>query len=210
MSKIVYSLVNEQPELEPVTLENVKGHLEYYGSLKDSYIAGLITTARRSCEVYAGLSLVTQERSIKLDRFPCSRYENGWKSYIEVPYGPVQYITSLTYTNNDDTTTVLTEGTDFELDLSEKLAKVYAIDSEGNKTSWPSDVKNVVSPIELIYTAGYDDVSGQPVPAQAKTGIYRIVARLFEDRGDAGTEIMDWGTQTILDEIKVTWNADSY
>lgn len=204
---ILYSVVSEQPDTEPITLEEVKGHLEYYGNLKDSYIQGLITTARRLCEGYVGLSLVTQERSLKLDRFPCSRYENGWKRHIEVPYGPVQYIVSFSYENEDGTTTTLTEGTDFLLDTHNRLARLYPIEN-GEIDSWPTDNKYILNGITINYVAGYDDVSGTPVPSEAKTAIMRLVARMFEDRGDSlKDEIIDWGTQTMLDNIKVSWNA---
>ena len=206
---IVYSVVNELPEIEPVTLEEVKGHLEYYGTLKDSYIQTLITASRRLCEGYAGLSLVTQERSIKLDRFPCSRYENGWKRFIEVPYGPVQYVESFSYENEDGTTTTLTEGTDFRIDTHNRLARIYPIET-GEIDSWPSGVKDVLNPITITYVTGYDDVSGIPVPAEAKIAIMRLVARMFEDRGDSNNKWMiDEATEDLLNPIRVTWNADA-
>jgi uncharacterized phiE125 gp8 family phage protein len=207
---IVYSVVNELPEIEPVTLEEVKGHLEYYGTLKDSYIQGLITTARRLCEGYAGLSLVTQERSIKIDRFPCSRYENGWKRFIEIPYGPVQYVESFSYENEDGTTTTLVLNTDYKIDTHNKLARIYPIEN-GEFDSWPSDAKDILNPITITYVAGYDDVSGIPVPAEAKTAIMRLVARMFEDRGDSNNRWMiDEATEDLLNMIRVTWNADAY
>ncbi len=207
---IIYSVVNEQPEIEPVTLEEAKGHLEYYGTLKDSYIQSLITTARRLCERYAGLSLVTQERSVKLDRFPCSKYENGYKNFIEIPYGPIQYIESFTYEKDDLTTGTLVENTDFRVDTHNRIARIYAIEN-GESDSWPSDVRDVLNPITITYVAGYDDVSGEPVPAEAKIAILRLVARMFEDRGDSDNKmIIDDATADLLDPIKVTWNADAY
>lgn len=200
---IRYSVVIEQPDSEPITLDQAKDHLEYQGTLKDQAINSLIPTARRICEVYTGLSLITQERSIKMDRFPC--YYNP----IEVPYGPVQSILTFTYTNSDGDPTILVEGTDFLADYDSRICRLYAIDSNGNKTSWPTDVKCMPNAIEVTYQAGYDDVSGELTPEQARTGIKRVIAQLFEGRGDSDNgECPDWTTKTILDTIKVSWNAN--
>jgi uncharacterized phiE125 gp8 family phage protein len=200
---IQYSIVTEQPDNEPITLQTAKTHLEYTGTAKDSYIQLLITTARQVCEKYTGLSFVTKQREVKLDRFPCD------KIYIELPYGPVQSIESFTYDNQDGTTTTLVEDTDFKVDYHNRLCRVFPI-SGGTISSWPSDYKCLPNPISIVYQAGYDDVSGQATPHQAKTGILRVVSRLLEGRGDEGGKdaILDWETQTMLDDIKVNWNAN--
>lgn len=201
---IQYSVVTEQPDLEPVELDEAKEHLEYYGTLKDRKISDLITTARRMCEEYTGLSLVTQTRRMKLDRFPTNALS------LQIPYGPVQYIESFTYLNEDGTTTTLVENTDFKVDYHSKMARIYMIDDQGEIDTWPTDYRAVLTPIEIVYVAGFDDVSGQQTPPQAKNAILRLVARLFEDRGDVGDLVLDWGTQTMLDDIKVVWNAEPY
>lgn len=203
---IVYSIVTEQPDSEPVLLADAKVHLEYTGTAKNAYITSLITTARRLCEAYTGLSFVTQERRIKLDKFPCS------KLYIEVPYGPVQSITSFTYSNDDGTTTTLVEGTNFEVDTHSRIARLYPIDSDGELDSWPTDVKNVPHAITIEYQAGYDDVSGETTPEQIKQAIYMYLTKFFEHRGDVQgkgfNDALPWECMVVLDSLKVTWNAN--
>lgn len=201
---IQYSIVTEPPDSEPVTLQEAKDHLEYTGTAKNNLIQSLIKSARRICEKYAGLSLVTQEREIKLDRFPC-------KLYIDVPYGPIQSITSFTYLNDTGGTTTLVEDTDFKLDAHSRIARVYPIDEDGVIDTWPTNVRDTIHPVSIIYQAGYDDVSGEQTPEEAKIVIKQLVAKMFEHRGDDGTGkggILDWDMQTILDNIKVTWNAN--
>src|SRR5689334_11038984 len=195
---IIYSRVTEQPDNEPVTLQEAKTHLEYTGTLKDAYIKSLIKSARRICEGYAGLSFVTQERSVKLDRFPGN-------CFIYLPYGPVQAVTSFTYTDSDNNPVTLVEGTDFQLDNHSPVARISAIDSNGEITSWPTDAKNQLQGIEIVYQTGFDNVSGEPIPADAKTAVLRVIAKLFENRGDetqasmrfVNNGILDWETQTI-------------
>lgn len=202
---IQYSIVTEQPSNEPVILEQVKTHLEYNGTAKDSYIDLLISTGRRLCEVYSGLSLVTQVRRVELDYFPCKEI------YIKLPYGPVQSIESFTYYKSDGTTETLVEDTDFKVDYHSRVARVYPIEN-GQRSSWPSDVSSNLSPISIDYQTGFDDVCGEQTPAQAKQAIMMYCAKLFEKRGDdQGKDINDalpWECMVILDSIKVTWNAN--
>lgn len=205
---IIYSRVTEPVDNEPVTLTEAKIHLEYTGTLKDAYIWSLVSAARRICEGYAGLSFVTQERSVKLDRFPAN-------SYLYLPYGPVQSVLSFTYTDDDDVVQTLVEGTDFELDIHSPVARVYPIDSTGI-TTWPTDAKDQLQGIEVVYQTGFDDASGEAPPPEVRISTLRVLAKLFENRGDEspastrymGNGILDWETQTILDNIKVVWNAN--
>jgi uncharacterized phiE125 gp8 family phage protein len=200
---IIYPIVTSQPDTEPVTLDEAKQHLEYDGDRKDDMINRLITTARQACESYAGLSFVTQERSIRLDRFPCNR------SYVYLPYGPVQAVISAEYIDTDGDTVTMVEGTDYEVAIYGGVARFYPI-TDGVRSAWPSDVDSINEAITIVYQTGYDSVSGLPLPGVAKQSILMVLTRLFENRGDQGTKdgILTWDVQTMLDTIKVTWNAD--
>lgn len=203
---IQYSIVTEQPDSEPVTLADAKTHLEYVGTAKNGYITELISVARHLCEAYSGLSFVTQTRRIKLDYFPCNR------PYIELPYGPVQSVESFTYSKSDNTTVTLVQGTDFSLDTHSRIARLYPLGSDGTIDSWPTDLKDIAHPITIEYNAGYDDVSGEPLPPQVKTAIKMYLTKFFENRGDVQgkgfSDVLPWECMHILDSIKVTWNAN--
>lgn len=203
---IQYSVVTEIPDSEPVTLTEAKTHLEYVGSAKNQYITTLIKVARQICEVYAGLSFVTQERQVKLDRFPYD-YKKYW---IELPYGPVQYVTSFTYTKDDNTTGTLVLNTNYRLDTHSRLARLFPINSDGEIDTWPTDYKLIPHPITITYQCGYDSVSYEPLPDQIKQAILLQVASMFENRQDeqqGGTQTISWNSRAILDTIKVEWNA---
>lgn len=200
---ILYSRVIDFSDSEPVSLDEAKDHLEITGTAKDTMITRLITVARTMCEAYAGLSFVTQQRKIVMDYFPCGK--------IKIPYGPVQYIDSVTYidSNGDE---VELDPANYHLDNNGDLAKLSYLE-DGKFSAWPptADEPNAV---EIIYTAGYHDVSGIPLPPVVKQAILMQVATLFENRqdevvGTTGTVVsmVNINSQTLLDTIKVYWNA---
>lgn len=200
---IIYPIVTSQPDYEPVTLAEAKEFLEYDGNRKDAMIMRLVTSARQVCESYTGLSFVTQERSIRLDRFPCT------KNYINLPYGPVQSVISAEYIDDNGDTVTMVEGTDFEISIYRGVARLYPI-SDGVRDVWPTNVQDIDEAITIVYQTGYDDVSGLPLPTVAKQAILMVTSRLFEHRGDDGMKegILTWDVQSMLDTIKVTWNAE--
>jgi hypothetical protein len=82
------SIEEDEGVEEPVTLEEVKQHLNITFTDNDSFLARLIIRCRAALEKYTGLSLV--EKSIELH---CDNYEGDF----ELPYGPVlgdPYITN--------------------------------------------------------------------------------------------------------------------
>jgi uncharacterized phiE125 gp8 family phage protein len=208
---IQYSRVTELPDGEPVSLEEAKTHLEISDDSKDTYILMQIKRARRMCEGYAGLSFITQEREVKMDYFPCNTPQNRYAEII-VPYGPVQDV-SVTYTDSNGDEQTLVQGTDFKL-LSGDLARIVPLNESGDIGSWPS-TKNVPDCITITYTAGYDDVSGERIPEEAKLAILLQVGTLFENRqdevvgttGNASVQL-NLNSKAILDNIKVYWNAN--
>jgi uncharacterized phiE125 gp8 family phage protein len=207
---IVYSRVTERPAYEPISVSEAKVHLEYYGTSKDAYIEGLIKVARRLCEAYSGLSFVTQERVIRMDKFP-SVTRTYKTQFIELPYGPVQSITLFQYANEDGTTTSLVEGTDYVVDYHSSPARVYPL-KDGEIDEWPTDVRRIPHAVNIGYMAGYDDISGEPIPAEAKQAIMLQVASMFESRQDEHLGLVshkiNMNSEYILDAIKVYWNAN--
>lgn len=202
---ITYSRVTEQPANEPVSLSDAKVHLEYTGTAKNAFITSLIKSARRMCEAYTGLSFVTQTRQIKMDIFPT----NG--GFILVPYGPVQSIESFTYLNDNGGTTTMTENTDYVADYDSGICRLFAIDSDGEIDSWPTDLRERPQAITISYIAGYDEAVNEPLPEQIKQAILLQVATMFENRQDevpGSSNLINWNSMAILDTVKVSWNAN--
>lgn len=208
---ILYSRVTTLPQSEPVSLSEAKAHLKEDLSDNDTLIDRLITTARRMCEAYTGLSFVTQERVIKMDYFPiCDRFKGN---EIIVPYGPVQSIDGFTYIDSDGDEQALTENTHFKVDKHSEICRLYPI-SDNAVSSWPSNAANLPHAIEIEYTAGYDDVSYNPLPEEVKQAMLLQIGAMYQNRQDevVGTTStisteLNWNSKAILDNIKVTWNA---
>ena len=202
---ILYSRVVEHPDSEPVSLSEAKVHLEYQGDSKNDYIWTLIKASRRLCEAYSGLSLVPQVRVVKLDYFPVCR------KYIELPYGPVTAIDSFIYTDSDGNEEELVEGTDFVVDYHSSPARVYPL-LDGEIDSWPTNLRKIPNCVVIQYQSGYDDISGEPIPQEAKQAILLQVASMFENRQNehlgAISHKINYNSEVILDAIKVSWNAN--
>lgn len=204
---ILYSKVTEAPANEPVILSEAKAWLKVDGTDEDAIITALIVAARRMCENYTGLSFVTQTREIKLDRFPC-----GFPYKILIPYGPVQEITSFAYVNSDGDTTILVQDTDYTADLNGYLACVWPLST---MIGWPS-TKYIANAVTIEYVAGYQNNDSvielqNRIPAEIKQAILMQVATLYENRQDevaGGLEMIGWNSRSILDTIKVYWNAN--
>ncbi len=207
---VIYSKVTEAPDIEPITLEEAKSHLhiELDYTDEDALITSLIRTARRLCESYSGRSFMTQERVIKMDRFPSCEYYNRSRlpNGITVPYGPIQSIDSVKYIDSDGNEVELTEDVDFKADLHSDLARIFPTDT------WPS-TSNEPNAVSVEYTAGFDAVSGgtEEFPEEIRQAMLMQIGTLYENRQDEvlGTSVnkMNWTSKALLDPYKVYWNA---
>lgn len=186
---IVYSRVTDGPESEEITLDEAKAWIKVDGTDEDARITSLITSARRICEAYAGLSFLAQTRQVKLDKFPCGD--------IILPYGPVTGVTSVEYIDGDDADQTL-DSDRYSVDSHSGLAKLR-VDEDG----WP-DTNRSLSNVVVEYEAGPDTMD--PI---AKEATLKTIARLYEKRGDSddGPVLTDDIT-SLLDLIKVYWNAE--
>jgi len=86
------NVIITEPEVEPLSLVEAKAHLVVEHDEDDSLIASYVKAARRACEMMQWRSYITQTREERLDRF-------GHGVCIGLPYGPVQSITSIKYTD---------------------------------------------------------------------------------------------------------------
>lgn len=159
------------PTVEPVSTAEAKTHLRVTSSAEDSYIATLIKAARLHVELTVlKRALVTQTWDLVLDAFPAS-------SEIEIPYPPLQSITSISYiTEAGETLTY--------------AASNYLVDAESEPgriklkrtSSWPGDTLREISGVRIRFVAGYGLAAA--VPEWAKQAILLYVGDLYENRED--------------------------
>jgi uncharacterized phiE125 gp8 family phage protein len=186
---IVYSRVTTAPAEEPVTLEEAKLFLRVDGSDEDALITSLITVARQVCEAYAGLSFITQTRSVKLDRF---------SGDLALPYGPVDPDSiEVEYIDSDDADQTL-DPASYYIDVQSGLAKLRV-----NSDGWPG-TNRTLNNVVVTYDAGYENAAA--VPEVIKLAIKKRIAFDYEKRGDESEYSHQW--QDLLDTVKVYWNAE--
>jgi uncharacterized phiE125 gp8 family phage protein len=187
---ILYSRVSVAPGSEPITLAEAKAFLRVDGTDEDALIGSLISVARGVCETYAGLSFAAQTRVVKLDRFYCKD--------IILPYGPVNTITSIEYSDEDGNAQTVTEG--YTLDTQSGLSKIRVTDS------WPY-TDRIMNNVVVTYTTGY-----AVIPEVVKHAIKMTVATLYENRQDeivgTSSQVLSWSSQALLDTVKVYWDAE--
>ncbi len=85
---------------EPITLDELKQqeNIPLTSTDHDAQLWSFIRAAREACEDYTGLHLVGETLDFPIDAFPAGRA-------IRLPAGKLQSITSLIYTDSDDTPT---------------------------------------------------------------------------------------------------------
>jgi len=96
------------PTAEPVSLEEAKWHLRIDTDDNDYIIEGLIKAAREHAEAVLNRALLSQTWCMYLEDWPDD------EDYIEIPYPPLQSITSIIYTDYNgalNTWTVATDST---------------------------------------------------------------------------------------------------
>jgi uncharacterized phiE125 gp8 family phage protein len=158
--------VTQELVMEPVTLTEAKLWMKIGFSDDDSVISGLITTARTLLEKHTGLSLGSKTIRTMID--VCD-------DWVDLPYGPVATITSVSEILVDGTTEALTVDDDYVL-VNRRL--------------------RMFNPglYSIVYT------TEQTVPEGLKSDIYRLVAYMYQNRGiqfeseDSIAKFPDWNS----------------
>lgn len=163
------------PALEPVTLEDMQEHLrvETDGTNPDDdVIIGLITVAREYVEGYSGRAFITQTWELALDEFPVC-------NYIELPYPPLQSVTSVKYYDTDETEATFSSD-DYYVDTYSEPGRVVL----GYGEVWPSTTLRTANGVIIRYVTGYGDAASD-VYDRYRQAIKLVAAHLYENREDS-------------------------
>lgn len=141
---------------------------------EDTLLSTLITAARKEVEKITHRALITQTWDLWLDEFPS-------ESFIKVPKGKLQSITSFAYTDSGGTTTTMTATTDYLVDTNSDPGRIvlpYGV-------SWPSPILYPMNPIAIRFVCGYG-LTAADVEAGLRTAIKMMVEDMYNSR-DAKT-----------------------
>jgi len=146
--------INSDISTEPVTVAEMKSYLNIDYSTWDTLLGLLISSARTKLERFTGCSFGTKTL---VSTF------NQVANNVEIPYGPIQSITSINSIDEAGVKTLLVAGTDYLV--------------IGNSFKNISFYNNNLGPIEIIYVAGYTTL-----PKDLKIAIMKQVGMDFEFR----------------------------
>ena len=149
---------------EPVTQAEIVNFIKYDESdtTEINLINSLVKSARELLEQYLNVSLKSKTYIMEFDSKAVDEY------MINLPFGPVVSVTSLTKYENDGTSEALTSGTDFYLrGLQDKTLYFPEINSDYYYA--------------LEYVAGYSGTSVQTLPDVLKNAIMELT-KFWYDR----------------------------
>lgn len=175
------------PASEPITLAQAKAQCRVEISDDDDLFNDLIIpSARQYIEEATRRAFITQTWRLSLECWPD-------RNYIELPKPPLVSVTSVTYTDNGGSATVLSSAL-YGVDTDSEPGRVVLNYGE----VWPSVTLRTMNPIQIVYVAGYGASSA--VPARFKQAILLLVGHWYENR-----EAIVLGT--ISKEIELAVNS---
>jgi len=133
------------PSQYPITLAEAKKQCEIDTSdtAHDTYVKSLIMAATSEVEQYLHRRLVTQTWKYYLDCFPSV-------DYIRLPFGRLQSVTSVKYTDSDGDQSTFSSG-DYIADTVSEPGQIVL----GYEEVWPTVTLYPNNAIEVIFVCGY-------------------------------------------------------
>lgn len=163
---------------EPIDLPTARAQcrVDLYGSPPaspdDFWLTNVgIPGARAGCEGWLGASVAQQTIRLYGSKFSTSP--------IELPFGPVQSITSITYFDVDDAQQTV-DSANYVLNTAPRLALLTA----AADTPWPT-TNGAPDSVVIEYVAGYLAPTASPppvVPTGITTGMLLLLAHLYRNR----------------------------
>lgn len=153
------------PDVEPVTVDELKQVLRVEHDSENDLIAGLIRAAREEVEASCGLALIAQGWRMTLDRVPRS-------GRVLLRRHPVRSIGSVTVYGADGEASLVDPGT-YRLDAHNRPARLHFLEV-------PTSVA-AMNGIEIDFAAGFGE-AGTDVPDLIKRALTTLATHWFEFR----------------------------
>lgn len=150
--------------VEPIVVDEARRFLRVNFDTDDSLIQLMITGARQATEQFLRRALITQTRMITLDWGP---------AWVELPYGPIQSVSSVVVRALDGSDTTANPTTYFFNSHTSMVGLQPA-------AIWPTHI----SPggWRCTYVAGYGNTATS-VPAAIKLCLLNLLAGYYDKRG---------------------------
>ena len=143
-----------------------------HDTIEDTWLSDTIAAAREHIEDITRRGLLTQTWYYYLDRFPA-------KDYIVIPFGNLQSVTSIKYTDSGGTETTMTVTTDYIVETNgEGCGRIVLAYGK----SWPSFTPYPSNPITIEFVCGW--TAAASIPKKIKQACLMICADLYANRGE--------------------------
>ena len=147
---------------DPVSLAEVKKHMNVDTAADDAYITALITMATDYAQRYQRRQYVNATWKLNLSDFPPT---------IFVPLSPLSSVTSLKYIDTSDVEQTLVEDTDFVVDTNSEPGRIMP---KRTTSGWPDVQDEIYNGVVLTFVAGYG-ADADTIVAGDEVGRFRRV-----------------------------------
>lgn len=177
------------PAAEPISIDEAKAHARIDVDVDDQLVEALITTARRTAEALRNEALITQTWKLVLDAFPQG-------DTLRIPKPPLQSITHIKYTDEDDNVSTYASGS-YIVDTDSAPGRVVLRDGE----SWPGTTLIAANGVEVQFVCGYGDAGGD-VPREVRQAMLLLIGHWYENREEVTigevARIIPMGVEALL------------
>jgi len=139
-------------------------------SVEDDLLTAIIQAARENVEDITRRALLTQTWDYYLDEFPDN-------NFIKLPFGNLQSVTHIKYTDSDGTQTTMAVTTEYLVETNgEGIGRIvlpYGV-------SWPSFTAYPSNPIVIRFVCGW--TAAASLPSKIRTAIKLICSDLYTNR----------------------------
>lgn len=133
-------------------------------------LESIISAGTDAIEDITSRKLFTQTWKYFIDCFPCD-------SFIKIPFGNLQSVTHVKYTDSSGTVTTMVVNTDYIVesngDQCGRIVLPYGV-------SWPSFTAHPSNPIEIQFVCGWDDTDD--IPQKVKSVIKLVCGDIYANR----------------------------
>ncbi len=156
------------PSMEPLTVDELKGHLRISANDEDALIEAYALAARSWCEEYLGRALITQTWQAWYGAWP----RDG---VLDLPRPPLQSVTWVRWTDEAGVQQTLSTAV-YRVVTASEPGRIVLAPGAG----WPSETLDAGLPIVVQFVCGYG--AAEAVPAGAMQAMRWLVGHMMENR----------------------------
>jgi len=164
------------PTAEPLQVSEVRRHLSLDDSFYDDYLSSLIEVTRATVEAETHRQLVTATYDMATDQLPAGT------ETLYLPFGQLQSITSITYTDTAGATQTFSSG-DYDVSIAREPGTVRPAYGE----VWPA-ARAQQEAATIRFICGYGAASA--VPQAIKHAMLLLIGHYFNNREQTTIGVM--------------------